>query len=184
MKYLVPITALLITMGITTYPLVWGDDKYNWGETRKTFKRVSTTSLTAYKEECSSCHLVYPPELLPARSWKKMMLGLDNHFGDNAELDTESGKVITGYLMTNSADNAKYRVSHKFNRSIKQNNSPLRITDVPYFKHEHDEIPNRLVAGNSKVMSFSQCQACHKNAEDGSFDEHDVSIPGFGQWDD
>ena len=49
---------------------------------------------------------------------------------------------------------------------------------------EHNEIPARFVTANPKVNSFSQCDACHIDAEQGSFNEHDVRIPGYGRWDD
>ncbi len=54
----------------------------------------------------------------------------------------------------------------------------------PYFRREHDEIPPRLVRNNEEVGSFSNCQACHRNAETGIYNEHQVVIPGVGRWDD
>ncbi|HPQ24397.1 MAG TPA: cytochrome C, partial [Gammaproteobacteria bacterium] len=39
-----------------------------------------------YLQECGSCHFAYQPGLLPARSWNNLMGGLENHFGENAEL--------------------------------------------------------------------------------------------------
>jgi len=128
--------------------------------------------------------MAYPPGLLPAKSWRKIMTELENHFGDNAEIDTETHQLITQFLFTNGAEKSDYRRSVKFNRSININDVPVRITQTPYFKHEHDEIPSRFVTANSKINSFSQCDACHKKAEQGSFNEHDVYIPGYGQWDD
>ena len=38
----------------------------------------------AYTQECGSCHLAYPPGLLPALSWQRLMGGLDRHFGTDA----------------------------------------------------------------------------------------------------
>ena len=32
-------------------------------------------------KECGACHLAFPPQMLPARSWKKLMGDLANHFG-------------------------------------------------------------------------------------------------------
>jgi mono/diheme cytochrome c family protein len=35
--------------------------------------------LPLYKQECAACHMAYPPGLLPARSWTRIMSGLDKH---------------------------------------------------------------------------------------------------------
>jgi hypothetical protein len=41
-----------------------------------------------YRNECGSCHVLYPPNLLSDTSgWKEIMDGLHNHFGENAELE-------------------------------------------------------------------------------------------------
>jgi hypothetical protein len=134
-----------------------------------------------YIEECSACHMAYPPQLLPADSWHKMMTNLDDHFGENAELDVETAQVIEGYLRE-STDNSKHQYRKLF-RNL-DNKSPLRITELPYFIRKHDEIPAKFLVDNDKLSSFSQCSACHKNAEKGRFNEDDVSIPGYGSWDD
>jgi len=176
MKYTVAISAIIVTISITTLPLVWGGESSG--------QDVAAVTMPIYKEECSSCHMAYPPGLLPARSWLKVMAGLEDHFGDNAELDAETQTIISAYLQKNSADHSSYRRSHKFSRSIRSNNTPLRITQIPYFQRKHDEIPTRLVAGNEGVKSFSNCQACHSKAEAGNFNEDNVRIPGFGRWDD
>ncbi len=187
MKNTLAITAVIFTFGFVTLPVVWGDDDFHWGE-MKEYKHKTNGVLAVtdpvYKEECGSCHMAYPPGLLPARSWDKVMLELENHFGDNAELDAETQKLITRLLLTNSADKSDYRRSKKFSRSINFDDVPVRISETPYFKHEHDEIPDRYVTSNPKVNSFAQCDACHIEAEQGLFNEHDVRIPGYGRWDD
>ena len=43
-----------------------------------------------YKSECGSCHVAYPPALLPARSWEAILVGFDRHFGTNASVDDKS----------------------------------------------------------------------------------------------
>lgn len=193
MKNTISITSIIFTLGLLLIlPVVWGDvawgdSDYSWDgmkEYKKKSSRIADTVTPLYKEECGSCHMTYPAGLLPERSWKKMMSDLENHFGDNAELDNESQQIIQTFLIENSADKSDYRRSHKFNRSIKKADTPLRISDIPYFKHEHDEIPQRMVTGNPKVNSFSQCNTCHAKAEQGSFNEDDVRIPGYGRWDD
>jgi hypothetical protein len=137
-----------------------------------------------YQEECGSCHMAYPAGLLPAVSWEKIMRGLDDHFGDNAELDDVTHKEITAFLQQNASDNVYYRRSKQFTDEGSLKNARIRITDSRYFRHEHDEIPDRFVSGNPKVKSFSHCNACHLRAEQGIFNEHDIKIPGYGSWDD
>lgn len=119
-----------------------------------------------FKQECTGCHIAYPPGLLPAESWRKMMAGLDKHFGSNASLDPQDNKEITDFLVAN----ASTRWSGK--------DAPLRITDTAWFKREHDseDIPSR-VWKNPKVKSASNCGACHTKAEQGDFSEHNVRLP-------
>ena len=145
---------------------------------------VAPVKDTLYKEECGSCHFAYQPGLLPARSWKKMMGDLENHFEENAELDKETQKTLTKYLLENAADHANYKRSIRIMNSLGKNDAPLRITKTPYFIRKHDEIPKRMVQDNPKVGSYSKCTACHINAEKGSYDEDEVRIPGVRKWDD
>jgi hypothetical protein len=187
MKNTLAVSAVIFTIGFVTLPVVWGDDDFRWRgieEYRHRSNGVATVSNPVYKEECGSCHMAYPPGLLPAISWEKVMAGLADHFGDSAELDTETHRSINQFLLENSADRSPYRRSQKISRSINYDNAPLRITDTPYFRHQHHEIPARMVNANPEVNSLSHCDACHTGALQGSFNEHDVRIPGYGHWDD
>ena len=139
---------------------------------------------TLYREECASCHMAYPPMLLPARSWQKIMGTLDNHFGDNAALEKETVRILTGYLELHSADSGSSKRGRKILRRLDPDSTPLRISTLPYIQHEHDELPARLVSGNPQVKSLSNCVACHTQAEQGRFDDDNVRIPGYGRWDD
>ncbi|MCP4491996.1 MAG: hypothetical protein GY820_32530 [Gammaproteobacteria bacterium] len=132
-----------------------------------------------YLEECGSCHMAYPPQLLPSKSWYQMLQGLEDHFGENAEVDVETRKAIESYLQHVSGSSSYKKMLRNLG-----NRSPLRITELPYFKHEHDEIPSRFIVDNAKLSSLSQCNACHQEAERGQFDEDNVIIPGVGRWDD
>lgn len=137
-----------------------------------------------YKEECSGCHIAYPAWLLPARSWNRIMTNLNNHFGDNASLDAESRNILNQYLQKNSVDNSNKHHANRIKRSIKPGSIPTRITELRYFKREHRVIPSRLVKANPRVKSLSNCESCHQGVEQGSFNEHQIHIPGYGQWDD
>ncbi len=129
-----------------------------------------------YAAECGACHFAYPPQFLPAQSWQKIMSGLDQHFGENAELSPELVQSLTTYLTENAADRGA-----SGNRLA---NPPLRITELSGFRREHDELPARMVTGNPQVGSFSNCNACHSRAEEGSFREREIRIPGYGRWED
>ena len=181
MKQTLLIIGLTIT-SLASIPLVFSDDDMD--EYKQRSVGVAPISNPLYQDECGSCHMAYPPGLLPAASWQQLMNGLDDHFGDNAELSADIHQQITGFLLDNSADKSDYRRSRKFLQSIEGGNVPIRISDTPYFKHEHDEIPDRLVKANEKVMSFSNYNACHTKAEHGLFDEDNIRIPGYGRWDD
>lgn len=134
-----------------------------------------------YTEECGSCHMAYPAKFLPPQSWQRIMNGLEDHFGENAELDDVSRKAIADYLTRLAQP-----VAGQYSRMARNmgNSVPLRITELAHFRHEHDEIPSAYVEGNDKVSSLSQCNACHQNAENGWFDEDNVVIPGVGRWHD
>jgi len=138
----------------------------------------------AYENECGACHFAYQPGWLPARSWKKMMGHLDDHFDENAELGKKAHDEITSYLIAESADAKPHRKSHHILASIREYEAPFRISNLAYMLEKHNEIPVDLVAGNDKVRSFANCLACHSGAANGRFNDADVRIPGYGAWND
>ncbi len=138
--------------------------KYN-GEDRG--KPVMPSVVNAKMQaECSGCHMAYPAGLLPAASWRKVMTGLDKHFGTDASLPAADTKEITDYLV-------KY-ASNRWTSSA----APLRITDGEWFKTKHDsgEI-SPAVWKRASVKSPGNCGACHQGAERGDFNEHNIRIP-------
>jgi len=150
------------------------------------FGRFSQSSVSIpqhklYESDCASCHMAYQPNLLPSASWEKVMApkALEDHFGDNAEINEPDRLSILTYLRTYAAD-------HKGKRLLRfsRDEAPLRITELRYFKREHREIPKRMVQGNPKVGSLSNCAACHTGAERGNYGERGIRIPGYGYWED
>lgn len=137
-----------------------------------------------YNAECGGCHFAYPPDLLPQRSWQAIMSTLDDHYGDNAELDSTNLQAISRYLIDNSAESSTNRRLHKLQKGLSASHTPLRITELPKFVREHDEIPKKVLINNPKLNSLSQCPACHGDAEQGRFSERRINIPGYGGWDD
>lgn len=145
---------------------------------------VAPVTSALYQQECASCHMPYQPGLLPARSWQRVMGSLADHFGDNAELAPEDRAAITAFLTAHAADRASGKRARKIAASLRSGDAPLRITDTPYIKSKHRELPAHLVTGNPKVKSLAQCNACHTGAERGSYSESQLDIPGYGRWED
>ena len=173
-----------IILSVSNIALADKDSESHWGGTFERTSTVPAINNALYATECSACHFAYQPGWLPARSWKKIMRNLDDHFGENAELDQMSNDTITSYLVAESADHQANRKSTKILRSIRANDAPLRISTLPYILRKHDEIPQRMIRDNTKVGSAANCIACHTGAAEGQFNEHGVTIPGYGAWED
>ncbi len=139
-------------------------------------KQMPAVSNAKWKAECGSCHMLYHPGLLPERSWRKIMAGLDKHFGENAGLDAATQNEITRFLALNSADKQDNRRSNRINQSIAANATPLRISETRYFTSKHDEVSSTTFKRKS-IGSAANCVACHQGAEKGDFSESQVKIP-------
>lgn len=120
--------------------------------------------------ECGSCHLAFPPSMLPAASWKRMMRGLDDHFGDDASLDADTVAAITRYLVRNAGDARGARRDGKLLRGLDPDAAPLRITELPKWRREHRKVP-RSDWASKEVGSKANCTACHVDAELGYFED-------------
>ena len=128
-----------------------------------------------YKETCGECHFAYQPELLPSASWLKILNQLDDHFGDEVELDPDTIKTISDYLKTNGAENSSAKRSKKIMRSL-GNQMPMRITDIPYIREKHHEL-NPAVFKRESIGSLANCIACHTTAEQGIYEDDYAKIP-------
>ena len=122
--------------------------------------------LSIYREECAACHIAYPPGLLPAASWQRLMDGLPHHFGVDASLDVESTKSVGAWLAANAASS----------RRAREEPPGDRITRSSWFVREHDEVPASAWQ-RPAIKSPANCAACHAQADQGDFDEHRVRIP-------
>ena len=112
-------------------------------------------------QQCSACHMAYPADMLPARSWQKLMSDLSHHFGEDASLNDQDRAAITAYLTAHAADGpASGRASERFLRGLNPSATPLRITDTPYWRRRHGEISQRRF-NDPKVKTAANCGACH-----------------------
>jgi hypothetical protein len=124
--------------------------------------------LPKYQQECASCHMAFPPGMLPATSWKRLMGSLDKHFGSDASLDDASAREIGAWLQTHAG--TYKRVSEAPPQD--------RITRSAWFlrKHRADEVAPEIWK-RAAVGSPANCAACHPRAEQGRFSEHEIRIP-------
>ncbi|MDD2809331.1 diheme cytochrome c [Rhodoferax sp.] len=155
MKRFTTLTLGLAMMGISS--LATAEEGEGGG------RRVAMNPKVA--QECSSCHIAYRPNFLPTSSWKKVMSSLDKHYGTDASLADADQKAITQWLVANSQE-------------IGEAPPGNRITKAFWFTRKHGtrHIQTDVWSRNS-VKSPSNCQACHVNAAQGDFNEHNIRIP-------
>jgi nitrate/TMAO reductase-like tetraheme cytochrome c subunit len=128
--------------------------------------RMPATSSKPYQQECASCHTAYPPGLLPAESWGRILGSLDKHYGTDASLDAQTTRDITQWLRANAATS----------RRAKEAPAEDRITRSAWFAREHRKI-SADVWKRPSVRSTANCSACHAGADQGRFNEHEVRVP-------
>jgi len=124
------------------------------------------TLLPKYTQECAACHVAFPPGMLPADSWRRVLSNLPHHYGADASLDVVTVNELATWLSANAGTYKRMR------------DAPAedRITQSAWFIREHDEVPG-TVWKRPAVKSASNCAACHMQAAQGDFDEHNVRIP-------
>lgn len=120
----------------------------------------------AYTQECASCHLAYPPGLLPARSWQRLMGGLDKHYGSDASLDAATLKQIESWLQAHAGTSKR----------VSETPPQDRITRSAWFERKHRDI-DPSVWKLASVKSAANCAACHTGADRGVFDEDALKLP-------
>jgi cytochrome c553 len=161
------LAVLTLTLAV---PLVaWADDddddeeETEGGSGRSTAVSRATPEWQRYSAECGSCHLAFPPSMLPARSWRALLGGLNDHFGQNAELDQATSAKLRTFLEANAGRDVA-------------GPTPLRITSLPWWQHEHHKV-SAAVYQRPSITTPANCAACHQGANQGAFGEHQVKIP-------
>ena len=122
----------------------------------------------SYRSECSGCHIAFPPDLLPANSWEKIMDGLADHFGSNAQVEKSEHKEIERFLIQNAGQSL----------GLKSGGSDMHITDTLWFNRMHGKTKKHF--NDPLIGRGSNCGVCHVHAENGRFDEN--RIPGKAEW--
>lgn len=119
-----------------------------------------------YVGECGACHVAFPPSLLSAGSWQRLMGRLDRHFGTDASLDPAKQRELTAWLAAHAGSGKRVEAAPPEDR----------MTRSAWFTREHRKVPASTWSLLS-VKSPANCAACHTRAEQGNFDEHDIRLP-------
>ena len=127
---------------------------------------LPTNTPASYKAECGSCHLAFPPALLSANDWRRTISGLKDHFGTDAAVDGKNGQEISAFLERYAGDAGK----------LGSAGEPPRITQTARFIRKHREISAKTWK-DTRIKSAANCEACHRGAAQGNYNEHDISVP-------
>jgi hypothetical protein len=108
--------------------------------------------------------VAFPPRLLPAEAWQRIMGRLERHYGTDASLDKLTQEEIERFLVANAG------------RRPAQAAEEPRITETAWFRKEHDEVPSALWR-SANVKSAANCAACHTRADDGDYSKRTRRMP-------
>ena len=122
--------------------------------------------LPKYQQECAACHLAYPPGMLPAASWKRVMANLPKHYGTDASLDPATLNELSTWLGANAGTYKR----------VREEPPQDRITTSAWFVRKHREVAPE-VWKRAVIGSRANCAACHTRADKGDFDDDNVRIP-------
>lgn len=139
--------------------------------------RLPADAPPAFQAECASCHVAFPPQLLVADDWRRVMRSLDKHYGDNASLDEKTRQILEDFHVRN-AGGAKIGAD----RTAGKDASP-RITKTAWFQREHREV-RQADWMHAKVKTPANCAACHTKAAEGSYREREIVMPDGRRWKD
>jgi mono/diheme cytochrome c family protein len=119
-----------------------------------------------YTQECAACHTAYPPGMLPARSWQRVMSGLDQHYGTDASLDPATVNQLGQWLQTHAGTYKR----------VDEEPAEDRITRSAWFERKHRHIAP-AVWKHASVKSAANCGACHTGASQGEFNDDNLRFP-------
>ncbi len=100
-----------------------------------------------YLENCASCHIPLPPEVLPTETWRRILLEPEQHYGTQIEQPIgPSLQAIWNYLLTYSRP------------EVKGKPLPYRVSESRFFKALHPRV--KL----PETVKSASCVTCHPGA--------------------
>lgn len=100
-----------------------------------------------YLDNCASCHVPLPPEVLPSETWRRLLLEPEQHFGTQLKpLIGPSLRILWDYIQG-------YSRPQKEDKPL-----PYRISESYYFKALHPRV--KL----PQPVKPASCVLCHPGA--------------------
>ena len=97
-----------------------------------------------YVENCGSCHIALPAEILPTETWRRLLLEPEQHYGQQLKpLIGPTLLVMWEYLRTFSRSQAE------------KEQLPYRISESRFFKALHPRVKF------TEKVSLGSCVSCH-----------------------
>jgi len=138
-----------------------------WGIALADGARLPSDMPPAYRTECAACHVAYPPGMLPPTSWRRIMTGLERHYGTDASLDAGTVQQLGVWLQQHAGTGKR----------VDGEPPPQdRITRSVWFERKHRGL-DAAVWSLSSVKSAANCAACHTGADQGRFDDDHLRLP-------
>ncbi len=101
-----------------------------------------------YIENCSSCHVPIPAEVLPTTSWQQILNNPTDHYGQTLpQINRITTRLLWNYLRANSR------------LLLVGENTPQYVTNSRYFKALHPQVDL------PKPSSNQTCISCHPGAK-------------------
>lgn len=167
------IVAIVLVLAIAAGAAAWFRPYF--GATAATYRPFVGAALPmdkAWEDECGSCHLAYHPSTLPGRSWKRMLVEQDRHFGEDLSLSEDTIEELGQYAAANAAEQHATPLAWKMATRVPAGEAPLRISETRYWKHQHEDIAPAVW---KQVKAFD-CGGCHLDADAGTFEPGAIVI--------
>ena len=131
---------------------------------------VPMPTFTPYTQQCTVCHIAYPPGMLSDQAWQKLMADMPAHFGGSVMVNVDTQLEISDWLQKNAGT---YAPAHT------QDPPQHRITQSDWWQNIHRR-SKKIPASFWKPpvrFSASHCAACHSQAASGEFSSKTAKLP-------
>ncbi|MDH6055653.1 cytochrome C [Umezakia ovalisporum] len=104
-----------------------------------------------YLENCSSCHIALPPQVLPSQTWRNLLED-SQHYGVQIKPLIDPPRTLVWRYLSN------------FSRTqLKDEATPYRVNSSRYFQALHPQVDL------PRPVKVSSCVSCHPSGKNGNF---------------